>query len=274
MNWKTVFCIVLLAFPFALAAQTDVALDSELGGRMTVSMDKKIIKGLHLTLEEEARMNNNFSDFNRLQTTAGLQYKILPNIKIGFSYALITPYNNTDNCFKTPRHRFMLDASGSLHFDDWQLSLRERLQLTHRTGEFNIYQNPANLIHLKSRLVLKYKGLRRLTPYAGIEVRHFLNAPVINAQYNGSVYLTEDYTVKGEPGWFLEGFNGCYANRFRASLGTEYRLDKRNKIEACLLLDYVNDKVVDANAEGTKLKRYTRERGFVGQFCLSYNYSF
>lgn len=56
--------------------------------------------------------------------------------------------------------------------------------------------------------------------------------------------------------------------------GADYRWDKHNTISFYVLADRVSDKVVDANAEGTKLKSYTRETGFIGQVGVAYTYSF
>ena len=56
--------------------------------------------------------------------------------------------------------------------------------------------------------------------------------------------------------------------------GTDYMWDKCNTISFYVLADRVSDKVVDANAEGTKLKNYTRETGFIGQVGVAYTYSF
>ena len=268
------FLICIICLPIYTMAQTPVSLDSELGGRLSFGIDKKIVKGLHFSLEEEVRMDNNFSCFNRLHTTAALHYKVFPYLKVGIGYALINPYSSTNNAFKNTRHRLMLDASGTIRFGMWQLSLKERFQLTHRTGDFNVYQNPSNLMALKSRLTLKYKGLQRWTPYAYVELRNTLNAPVIKAYYNGTSYLTSSGSIYGEPGWFLDGFEGCYVNRIRGSLGTEYRINRRNSIDLYLLLDHVSDKVVDANAAGTKLKSYTLEQGFIGHIGAAYQYSF
>ena len=267
---------LLALIPLTSKAQTDVDLDPAFGGRVSVGLDKKIIKGLHLTLEEEIRIDNNFSSFNRFHTTAALQYKVLPYLKVGVGYALINPYSSSNNAFKDTRHRFMLDATGTVRFGLWQLSLKERFQITHRTGDFNTYQNPANLMALKSRLTLKYKGLQRWTPYAYVELRNTLNAPVINASYNPTynVYMTSSGSITGEAGWFLDGFRGCYINRLRGSLGADYKINRHNTLNLYILLDHVSDKVVDANAEGTKLKSYTREQGFVGQIGAAYEYSF
>ena len=277
MNRSILFIFILLAaIPFGTRAQTDADLDPEFGGRLSIGLDKKIVKGLHLSLEEELRWDNNFSNFNRLHTTAALQYKVLPYLKVGVGYALINPYSSSNNAFKDTRHRFMLDATGTVKFGLWQLSLKERFQITHRTGDFNIYQNPTNLMALKSRLTLKYKGLQRWTPYAYVELRNTLNAPVINALYNSTygVYMTYSGSSTGEAGWFLDGFSGCYINRLRGSLGADYKINRHNTLNLYILLDYVSDKVVDANAEGTKLKSYTHEHGFVGQIGAAYEYSF
>lgn len=270
-----IFAIVLSALGFpSLKAQTDVDLDPEFGGRLSVSVDKKLARGLHISLEEEIRMDNNFGSFDRFHTTLGLSYKVNDYLKLGVGYAMINPYSSSDGAFKSSRHRLMLDATGSLRFGDWRLSLRERFQATYRSGDMNEYQNPRTALTLKSRLKLSYKGLRRLEPYAYVELRNTLNAPVINASYDGTNYLTSALSQYGEAGWFIDSWSGVYVNRVRGSVGFDYRLSKASSIDVSLMADRIVDKVVDANAEGTKLKSYTRETGFVGWINIGYSYSF
>lgn len=270
-----IFAIVLSAFGFpSLKAQNDVDLDPEFGGRLSVSIDKKLARGLHISLEEEIRMDNNFGSFDRFHTTLGLSYKVNDYLKLGVGYAMINPYSSSDGAFKSSRHRLMLDATGGLRFGDWRLSLRERFQATYRSGDMNEYQNPRTALTLKSRLKLSYKGLRRFEPYAYIELRNTLNAPVISASYDGTNYLTSALSQYGEAGWFIDSWTGMYVNRVRGSIGFEYRLSKASRIDISLLADRIVDKVVDANAEGTKLKSYTRETGFVGWINIGYSYSF
>lgn len=270
-----IFAIVFSAFGFpSLKAQTDVDLDPEVGGRLSVSVDKKLARGLHVSLEEEIRMDNNFGSFDRFHTTLDLSYKVNDYLKLGVGYAMINPYSSSDGAFKSSRHRLMLDATGSLRFGDWRLSLRERFQATYRSGDMNEYQNPRTALTLKSRLKLSYKGLRRLEPYAYVELRNTLNAPVISASYDGTNYLTSALSQYGEAGWFIDSWTGMYVNRVRGSIGFEYRLSKASRIDISLLADRIVDKVVDANAEGTKLKSYTRETGFVGWINIGYSYSF
>ena len=61
--------ICLLLFPLTAKGQTDVELDPEFGGRVSLSVEKKLAKGLHLNLEEEVRFDNNLTAFNRFHTT-------------------------------------------------------------------------------------------------------------------------------------------------------------------------------------------------------------
>ena len=276
MKSKQIIILVLgLLSPMMAFSQTDVALNPEFGGRVSLSVDKKITKGLHISLEEEVRLDNNFGSLDRLQTTLALSYKVHPDIKLGLGYSLINGYGANSESFKNPRHRFIADATGTLHYGNWNLSLKERFQVTRRTGDFNVYQNPKNALTLKSRLKAQYKGFGKVQPYTYFEVRNYLNAPVIEAAYDGSVYVTlDDYSEEGEAGWFLTGFNGGYVNRLRGSLGVDIKLDKCNTLNFYFLGDYLMEKQVDANAEGTKLKSYTRETGFRGWVGAGYEFAF
>ena len=276
MKSKNIIILILgMLFPVLATAQTDVALEPEFGGRVSLGLDKKITRGLHISLEEEVRFDNNFGSLDRLQTTLALSYKVHPNIKLGLGYALINGYGANSESFKNPRHRLMTDVTGTLHYGNWNFSLKERFQVTRRTGDFNMYQNPKNALTLKSRVKALYKGFGKVQPYAYFEVRNYLNAPVIEAAYDGSVYVTlDDYSEESEPGWFLKGFNGGYVNRLRGSLGADVRLDKRNTLNFYILCDYLMEKQVDANAEGTKLKSYTKETGFRGWIGAGYEFAF
>ena len=275
INKKALVSLVLaILLPCVSAlAQTDVDLDTEFGGRLSLGLDKKIVKGLNLSLEEEVRMADNFGSLGRLQTTVGLKYKALPYLRLGVGYVLINPYDSESGSFSSLRHRFIADATGSLKVGDWTFSLKERFQATRRTGQFNEYQNPATALMLKSRLMAKYR-LGMFEPYAYFELRHYLNAPVIKATTDGTNYYTSTGSRYGEAGWFLDGFNGCYANRYRTSVGVDINISKRHAVELYLLADYISDKKVDANAEGTKLKSYTAQKGWVMNIGAAYVFSF
>ena len=274
---KTLAAAALLGLfflPAAAHAQESVSLDPEFGGRLAFQLDKKLARGLHINLEEEARMDGNFSSFNRLHTTLALNYKVGNGLKLGIGYAMINPYSSNKGQFKNARHRAMVDAKWTLHSGDWQFSVKERLQATFRTGDFNAWQHAQPELALKSRLMVKYKGLRRVAPYGYLELRNTLNAPSIAASYNGTQWLNEDNLQEGDEGWFVSGWNKVYINRLRGSIGVDWRLDKRSTLNLYLLADWVNDYVVDANSAGTVLKEYTHETGFVGQIGVQYTYAF
>ena len=276
MRKLCIYCIaVAMLLPMTVIAQTEEKLDAEFGGRLSASIDKKIVKGLHVFVEEEVRMDDNFRSFGRFQTTLGVSYKVHNNIKLGVGYALINPYDSDDKDFKF-RHRIYADITGTLHLGQWNISLKERFQMTHRSGDFNVYQNPANALTLKSRLTFKYKGFGRFEPYAFVEIRSYHNAPVVSAAYDGYGYfpIPDSDQNSDTPGWFLQGFKGTYINRVRSSLGIDVKLSKQHTLNVYFLADYVRDKVLDANAEGTKLKSYTKQTGFVGSVGVGYEFSF
>lgn len=273
---RSIFIIIvsLLLFFYESYAQTDVELDTEFGARVSVGVDKEINQKVRLSLEEELRFDDNLRGFNRMQTTIQADYKLLRGVKFGVGYMLVNPYSSSENSFSNARHRCMFDIAGSLRYGQWRFSLKERFQATYRSGDFNTYQNPRTALSLKSRFMVKYKYSEFLLPYAYVELRNTLNAPVVSAYYDGSNYVTASGSTTGEEGWFLDGFNGCYVNRIRLGLGMDVHKDIHNAFTVCLMLDRVSNKIVDANAAGTKLKSYTKEVGFVGNIGFNYVYSF
>ena len=269
---KIVFLIVC-SCPLTTIAQTTVGLDSDFGGRFSIGIEKEIVKNLHVSLDEELRFDNTFGTVNRLQTNFDIDYKIFSFLKLGAGYVLINPYNSTDKAFSNTKHRWVFSATGTVKYEKWRIAWKEQIQITHRTGSFNEYQNPQNALTLKSRISAKYDYSARLQPYAFVELRNLLNAPVIVASYDGTNYLTPSGSKTGDAGWFLDGFNGAYINRLRFGLGTHINFNSHNSLNIGLLLDRTTDKVVDANAEGTKLKSYTKEKGFMWQLVVKYVYT-
>lgn len=238
-------------------------LESELGARFSASADRKLAKGLHLSLDGEVRMDDNFSSLDRWQLGAKLSYKVNPYLKLGAGYVFIDKLKSAGDW--SPRHRFYAEATGGIRTGDWRFSLKERLQLTHRNADdMNIYQGNPDAITLKSRLKVEYKGLRRVSPYGYVEVRTVLNDPACSATWDGTAF--SDYS--------FNGYTDAYLNRVRGALGLEWKLSKRHALDFSLLGDYCYDKVVDTNAEGTKLKSIGYTRNFRLIPCIGYQFSF
>ena len=265
---KRLMIICLLAlFPLSGRAQDYYTIpagvmETNLGGRFSLGVDKKLAKGLHLSVNGELRMKDSFSAVGRWQVGADLSYKVNPYLKLGGGYIFIDKLKSSGDW--APRHRFYVDATGGIRVGDWRFSLRERLQLTHRNADdMNVFQANPNSLALKSRIKAQYKG-RSVSPYVYVELRNVFNDPTCTAKYDGTSF--SDYV--------FTGYTDAYVNRLRGALGLEWKLSKQHALDLSILGDYCYDKIVDTNAEGTKLKSISYERMFNTNFCIGYKFSF
>lgn len=266
MRQKLILAGLLLALlpPLASAQGTLNDLEQNFGGRIGLTLDKKLAKGLHLSIDGEARFSDNFQTFGRYQAGIDLSYKINPTFKVGGGYIFIEKLTNSTKVWK-PRHRFYLDGTATLHAGDWRFSLKERLQLTHRDVN-NPYQNNPNSLALKSRLKAAYKGFLHVEPYAYAELRNVFNDPRCSATWNTVSQSYSDYD-------FL-GYSDAYANRLRGALGLEYKVNRQHSFDFYVLTDYCRDKNIDTNAEGTKLKSLTYDQAFNVNLGIAYKFKF
>ena len=260
---KLVGLIIALLPVTAFAQGTVNDLETDFGARVNVSVDKKIIKGLHVVADGEVRLSDNFSTVGRYQAGLGVTYKISPVFKIGAGYQFIEKMNSS-GVWK-PRHRFYADASATLKAGYWRFSLKERVQLTHRDVN-NVYQNNPNSLMLKSRFKVSYKGFASITPYGYVEVRNVFNDPACSATWSTTSQAYGNYSFKG--------YTDAYLNRVRGSLGAEWKLSRQHALDFHILADYCYDKNVDTNSSGTTLKSLTYDQAFKTAFCIGYQFSF
>ena len=262
----TVCLLLILALPGRGQTQYTIPvndLETDMGGRFSASLDKKLAKGLHLSFDGEIRLNNDFTSLGRWQAGVGLTYKVNPYLKIGGGYIFIDKLKSSGTW--SPRHRFYVEATGGIRTGDWRFSLKERLQLTHRNAaDMNVFQANPNALTLKSRLKAEYKGFRSVSPYAYVEARTVFNDPACTAKYNGTDFSDYQFT----------GYTDAYFNRFRGALGLEWKLSKHHALDFTVLGDYCYDKSIDTNAEGTKLKSIAFGRAFNTNICIGYKFSF
>ena len=128
---KTFLVVLVLLLPLALRGQGTLnELTNDFRGRISVGVDKKIIKGLHVGLEAEARLKDNFGRIGRLQADLNVSYKPLPWLKTSLGYVFMENVNSAGEW--KMRHRLYADVTGILDVGYWRLSLKERLQLTHK----------------------------------------------------------------------------------------------------------------------------------------------
>lgn len=239
---KRFVLLIALLIPVGAWAQT------EFGARASVEANYKIAKGVHLYAEEEIRVTT--SSLDNLHTTLGFTYKPFKALKLGVGYTLINPYSTSNAAFNSPRHRFFADVAGSLNAGDFQFTLKERFQLTHRTGSFNVYQNTPNAMALKSKFTVKYKGFYSAEPYVSFEMRTALNEPW------GTAGTTQQWNKSGTKQYYdytPAGYTHIYNNRYRGEVGCDISFNKTHSLKPYLLLDFCSDYELDTNSDGTRL---------------------
>lgn len=263
---KKIALTLALLLPLAAAAQTETGG----GARMAVGAEYKITKGLHVSLQEELRMSGAFQSLDRLYTTVGLDYKPAKYVKLGVGYVLINPYDAIERSFKPARHRFYFDAGAHFTANYFSFSVRERLQLTHRTGSVNVYQTNPNALVLKTRFGVEYKGWTYFEPGVFFEMRTALNEPMgeisgeMKTKADGTTYY--DYT----PG----GYTHVYNNRYRFIFRTDIKLSKHHVLRPYAFFDICKPYVIDTNAEGTRLFSAAYQKRFDVIIGINYTFKF
>ena len=266
MKHKKLLLICALALSsagLARAQGTVNALENDFGGRISITADKKIVKGVHLFAEGEVRMSDNFSSLGRYQAGLGLTWKISDVFKVGTGYIFIQKQNSAGTW--KPHHRVYLDGAVNLRAGDWRFSVKERLQYTHRDVN-NPFQNNPNSLSLKSRFKIAYKGLANVTPYGYVELRNVFNDPSVKATWSTASLAYADYS--------FGGYNDVYINRIRGSLGAEWKITKRHALDFFLLTDYNYDKDIDTDAAGTILRSLTYDQSIKVSLGVGYKFSF
>ena len=254
MDARLLLLAALAAVPALCRAQgAQSALETDFSTRTSVAIDKRLSKGLHLEAEYELRTENVLSKIDRHQASLGLSYKFTDWLKGGLSYTFFDRYGATAGW--EPRHRL----SGSLTFGyragDWRFSLREMVQLTHKTEDLNVWQETRNQLTLKSRFKVQYKGFANLEPYGLLELKTLLNDPLYRS---GS----------------FAGYTHAYITRYRGGLGLEWKVSPQHALNVYGLLDYNDTVDIDANRAGTVLKSVGTGRVLNTTLGVGYTFSF
>ncbi len=262
---KILFTAAALLMAVSLSAQTREAFNAELGGRFSVELDKKIAKGWHVYLNEEVRLDENITTFDRFHTTLGTSYKFNSFLKGGIEYSLINHYKPNAKEWQN-KHRLSLYLTERFKTGDWTLSLKETFRFTHKAYENNTFQSPRNPLNLKVRFQAQYGGFHNVEPYAGIEGRLLLNGATCSATYYSASDTWGDYS--------FTGYGDVYVNRIRGFAGLEWKLTRKHTLDFRLLADYLMDKEIDTNSEGTELKSMVLTNKLFPQLCIGYKFSF
>ncbi|HOY30898.1 MAG TPA: DUF2490 domain-containing protein [Bacteroidales bacterium] len=165
---------IVLFFAGLLTATTCFSQVQDANLWIYAGIEKKIIPGLSVNLNQEFRMNENFTELGTFFTDAGVTYKINKYLKISANYRFINKRRSNDSY--SMRHRYYFDLTLRKKFNPVVITLRTRFQsqytdvLSSADGEI-----PAN--HIRNKLMIKYDDGRSIKPYFYAEIYSPLKRP-------------------------------------------------------------------------------------------------
>lgn len=170
---------IVLSVVFIIFTKNIIAQTSDFGIRLDADLTKKLTKKFELEFDEELRMNNNSSSFDRSLTTLGANYDCNRTFKAGVFYTYIYMNNQHDGYWES-RNRFGAWITAVHKFDRFKISLREKFQNTYRDESLGNYLYNPKMV-LRSRFELAY-NIRKfpVNPFLSAEMQYQLNNPYGN----------------------------------------------------------------------------------------------
>ena len=259
MKKLAIILAVLLACG-AASAQTRDDFSAELGARMSVEIDKRILKGWHVYASEQIRLDDNLTTFDRFHTTVGTSYKPLDWLKFGVEYSFINHYKPNAKEWEN-RHRGSFFLTESIKYGLWTFSFTETFRATYKAYEINEAQGPKTQLQAKLRFRAKYRGWGYWRPYFGIEGRMTLNGTY------GT--FSDDFKY-----YTFDSYSDLYLNRVRGTVGVEWKVGTYSAIDFKILTDYNFGVDLDLKSDGTTVKSLTQENKLMPSLCVGYTFSF
>lgn len=257
-------CVGLRAQESALPVPLqEVKLDDDIQARFRAILDVPLARNLSLEWSEQVRMHNNVSDVDKILSSLGLNYKVLPWLKVGASYSLVNVRDAETNVVTgveevdwKMRHLVNVDVTGSYKVGRVKLSLRERVRFNFRADSVNKYEHADPFISLRSRLKAAYDIRQcRWEPYAYVELYTTLNA-------RNAVPNYKNYEI---------GYKQ-YMNRLRFSVGTEFKINNYHRLD--IYYRFLMNQSYDARYKANKgdLKSWTHEKQNCHVFGIDYKF--
>ena len=189
---RPLYCIFFCFMPFLLPS---LVMAQDFGLDFNAKVTKKIVKGFNIAASVEVRTQDKSTALERIDAGIDISYKPIDYLKLGAGYNFIDAYKlsretedgETIDHYWSPRHRAHVDVTGIFPIDQFEISLRERYQYTHRLegsakkwNSLGVAQENKT-IHakddhvLRSRVLAKYhiKSIH-LSPYFSMELHHDL----------------------------------------------------------------------------------------------------
>jgi hypothetical protein len=182
------YSIFLLLISLSAVAQSEKKTDY--GVSLAVEAEKEMSRFFSLNFEEEIRLINHPTAFDRSVTSLGLDYAIFDRkLKFGIYYAFMYLYNN-DHLYEW-RHRSYFNISYKKTLEPFTLSWRGRWQRTYRNEHRGKYKiNPKYGMKNKFRIDYSIWG-SPWKPFISCDISNDLNHPAGNEltrfRYQGGV---------------------------------------------------------------------------------------
>ena len=254
---KLIIAITALLCCASLSAQNivpGITNSSDIRGRVGGAVEWEVAKDLSVEASLEMRLNNDFSNVDRLQTGIGLEYEVCKYFNVGADYLLINIHE--PGAWKSPRHRANINLEGNIKAGRFEFALRERVQTTFRTDSVNRYEKMNPEMILRSRLSAEYNIRHsKWTPYLLFELHNTLNAPAVVLNYKRDPYSIDNYTT-----------------RYRAGVGAKFKVTRNHRLDFYYYFDYDRSYNIDYKGNKGDLKSVVQENEMRHIFGISYKF--
>lgn len=193
--------------------------DDELGVWASVNAEKKLTKKWNLFAEGEFRTQDGVSAVERWSLAVGTDYRLLKWLKADASYTFIHSYREEEITGKgniipsywLPRHRVNVSLSGSVKWNRFKFALRERWQYTYRPQQFVEKYDPNGNRKDDEKVKGKGEHMMRTRLQVEYDIAKCDFTPYASCELYYNTYGTE---------------------KTRWTVGTEYKINKKNSVEA------------------------------------------
>ena len=182
----------LIVILFLLPSLTNAQIVSDAKLWAGVTVNKKI-NNLELSFSEELRMDENVSHTDKFFSEIGVKYKIIKGFYVGLNYRYSRD-NDYESSNYDMKHRFDFGLTYKRKFNKIGVSFRTKIQTKSANPEEN---NPT---FSRNKFLVKYKLENKLTPFIFYE-------------------------------FYFQFNNQKVINRTRLSLGTAYKINKKNSVK-------------------------------------------
>ena len=234
-----------LLWALALVPCTLYAQGDDLGCQLGVELDKKLARHLRLEIAEEVRTRDDMSAIDRFSTDIGLRWELLPWLHLNGGYVFLVDHRKHISHYKEGdrevlkgmaevgdrknlrefwgvRNRAYASFTVSKQWGDFKLSLRERWQYSYQVER--IAEERYNYVYKKSDKVPHlYHG----------KAQHYLRSRLT------ITYKPQEVPVK--PYACVETYNAWDLERVRYTVGAEWKINKRNTLDAFYRYRYESD---------------------------------